>query len=104
MGSRKAQKRQSGKTPLIFGLEVDDALQAFEMLANALHIEVRYEKGDFESGLCRVGDKQVILIKKEGNTAKMVSTLARELAILDMSDIYVTPTLQRIMDEFDLEG
>ena len=104
MGSRKAQKRQFGKTSLICGLKTDEALRAFEMLANALHIEVRYEKGDFESGFCRIGDKQVMLIKKESNTSKMVITLARELATLDMSNIYVTPTLQRIMDEFDMEG
>ena len=104
MDRRKTQGKQSGKTSLIFGMKIDEALQALEMLAHALDIEVRYEKGDFQSGLCRVGDKNVILIKKERHTAKMVYALARELAPMDFANIYVMPALQQIFDEVVLES
>ncbi len=75
----------------------EEVLMALETLAKTLQVEVRYEKGDFVGGLCRIGDRQTILLQKGDPPEKKISILARELGSFDLEQIYVLPVLREII-------
>ncbi|MDY6973695.1 MAG: hypothetical protein SV775_15435 [Thermodesulfobacteriota bacterium] len=75
-----------------------------EALAHALGIQIRYERleGDtaFPSGgLCRIKDKQLIIVNLSATTGEKVQTLVGALRRFDLSRIYVKPALRDILEE-----
>ena len=79
-----------------------------EALANNLGVEIRYEsmEGDnpFSSGgMCRIRDKQVIIINQRAATADKVRTLAKALKCFDLTQIYLRPVLRDLLDG-EIEG
>jgi len=78
-------------------------LQAFENLARQLGIEVRYEQGDFEGGLCRVGDRRFLIINDALPRRKQLMILAREMRTLDLTGVHVLPALRKLMEQAESE-
>ena len=99
MGRRKTQASRKRSSTLIHGMPVSEMLQAFDTLARALHIEVRYDRGDFRSGLCRVGDTHVLVIQKDADPEKKARVFARELGHFDLEGVYVLPALRKMIQE-----
>lgn len=97
MGRRKAKTLRSPKIPV--GMSEEDVLHALETLARALDVEVRYEKGDFNGGLCCKGSQKVIFIQKGDPQDKQIGVLARELGAFNLDSIYVMPVLREIIAE-----
>ncbi|GAG18134.1 unnamed protein product, partial [marine sediment metagenome] len=75
-------------------MEISVLLQELENLATRLDIAVRYEDGDFNGGLCRIKDEQVIFVNKKLSPEKKVTLLAQELAKLDLNNMYILPNLR----------
>ena len=67
-------------------------------LAKKLDVEIRYEKGDFKGGFCRVNDKQFIVLQKNELPYKNVEILARELRQFDLENVYLLPALREIIE------
>lgn len=82
-------------------MKAEALLQAFENLAQELGIEVRYEKGDFEGGLCRVGDRRFLIINDALPPRKQLTILAREMRTLELNHIHVLPALRKLMEQDD---
>jgi len=74
-------------------------LADLEALCSNLNIELRYEKGDFEGGFCRIEDNQVIIINKALTDHRKIGVLARELGTLDLENVYIVPALRQIIDQ-----
>jgi len=75
-----------------------------EALAHNLGVEIRYEsmEGDdpFSSGgLCRIRDKQVIIINQKAATTDKVRTLVKALRCFDLSQIYLRPILRDLLED-----
>jgi hypothetical protein len=98
MGSRKPKTQRTETLPLSNGMKPAEALEALEALAKQLDIEVRYEKGDFKGGVCRVRDQELILIQKDEPITKKIKLLAKELGERDLETIYVLPALREIIE------
>jgi len=67
---------------------------------------VRYENLEGETsfqsgGLCRVREKQFIIVNAVAPTAEKVQTLARALARFDLSRIYLKPALRDLLKAYD---
>ncbi|MBN2356368.1 hypothetical protein JXO59_09660 [candidate division KSB1 bacterium] len=77
----------------------EELLLALETLARTLDVEVRYEKGDFIGGFCRIGEQQIILIQKADPVYKKISILARELGSFDLDQIYILPVIRELIAE-----
>lgn len=78
-------------------------LDHLEALAYSLGIKVRYERLESETafpagGLCRVKDKQFILVDSGATTAERVRTLTRALRRFDLSGIYLKPALRDLLE------
>lgn len=98
MASRKTKARKSDSVPLIKEMSNEELLQALETLVKALGLECRYEKGDFKGGLCRVHEQQLIVLQKKESLENKIKTLAVGLGELDLTNIYVMPAIQDLID------
>ena len=73
-------------------------LQSFENLIHNLSIDLRYEKGDFIGGLCKVGNKDVFIVNNKLPVEGKIKLLARELNRLNLERIYIRPALRNIIE------
>lgn len=76
-----------------------EILGHLEQLTQNLSIDLRYEKGDFSGGLCRVDDKQVMIINKRLSDDQKIKVFARAIAQLDLQNIYILPAIREIIEE-----
>jgi len=75
-----------------------EIVEALETVARSLDVEVRYEKGDFAGGLCKVGAKNMIVLHRDDPANKKINVLARELREFDLDRIYLVPALRELID------
>jgi predicted transcriptional regulator len=76
----------------------EQLLEMIEKLAEDLSIKVRYERGDFVGGLCRVDEEQVLIVHRDLSPGRKVQVIARELSRLDLDDVYVVPALRKVIE------
>jgi hypothetical protein len=85
-------------------LDETAVLGQLEALAHTLGIQVRYEclysEADLSSGgLCRIRDKQVIIVNTKATTGEKARTLVRALKRFDLSNVYLRPALRDLLEE-----
>lgn len=73
-------------------------LEGFETLARNLSIEIRYEKGNFQGGLCRIDGQPAFIINKDLSISQKIKVLAKELASFDLEGIYILPAIRAIIE------
>ncbi|MFC1725521.1 hypothetical protein ACFL4T_07825 [candidate division KSB1 bacterium] len=76
-------------------------LQELEKVADKLDMQIRYEKGNFNSGYCRVEEQKMLIIKKDLNLDQKISILCIILNEFDLSDIYILPKIRTILDNYN---
>jgi len=74
-------------------------LQGFESLIENLSIIIRYEKGDFQGGLCTISDKKILILNHKLTLDQKISVIAQELKQLNLEKIYIRPALRAIIEE-----
>ncbi len=99
MDRRKVKTQQTKQPPVIPGSDEKYLLEELENIARTLNIQVRTEKGDFTSSLCRLGKEHIMFLKKDEPVSKKVDVLARELALQNLENINIIPAVQKILDE-----
>lgn len=73
-------------------------LQGLESLIQNLSIDLRYEKGDFMGGLCKIRNKEVFIINNKLPIEKKITLMAVELNRLNLEQIYIRPALRDIIE------
>ena len=74
-------------------------LQELEQLADRLGWQIRYEKGDFDSGYCRIDDSRLIIIQKNTSSAERVNYISQVLAQENLEGIFLLPQVRKIIDK-----
>ena len=79
-----------------------------EALADTLGIQIRYESmegdaGFSTGGLCRVRNKQYIIVNARATMREKVNTLSGSLRRFDLSHIYIRPALRYLLAPADEE-
>jgi len=74
-----------------------------EALAYTLGVQVRYESLESETtfpagGLCRIKDKQYIIVNEMASTREKVRTLTKALRRFDLSRVYLKPALRDFLE------
>jgi len=74
-----------------------------ETLAHTLEIQIRYEHLEGESalssgGLCRIRNKDIIIVNSMATTEEKIQTLAKALRRFDLSKIYLKPALRDFLE------
>ncbi|MBN2091394.1 hypothetical protein JW964_17410 [candidate division KSB1 bacterium] len=76
-----------------------EILGYLEQLTQNLSIDLRYEKGEFSGGLCRVNDKQMMIINKRLSDDQKIKVFARAIGQLNLENIYILPAIREIIEE-----
>jgi|YNPNPStandDraft_1061719.scaffolds.fasta_scaffold88410_3 hypothetical protein len=75
-----------------------ELLRSLEEVVAQLGIQLRYEKGDFDGGLCRVDDQQLLIANAALPTRKKIRLIARELSRLRLDQVFMVPAVRRVID------
>jgi hypothetical protein len=86
-------------------MDEDNLLRQLENLAETLGIEIRYEIIENEvffspGGLCRLGERYILIINKDVRKEEKLQTLGQAVAKFDLSDVYVRPMLRAFLSGF----
>lgn len=80
---------------------------AFEALAEKMGYSVRYEKGDFRGGACRVDRDKQIIINAAAPLNHQNYAFARVFAEMDVQQVeshYLLPELRKMLDDIRAEN
>lgn len=80
-------------------MKEEEILSGLEKVFESLQIEVRYEKGDFAGGYCILKDKPMVIVQNNLQAAQKIKILARELAQMDLQNVFLLPALREAIDE-----
>ncbi len=69
-------------------------IQEIENLLAQLSIPLRYEKGNFKGGLCRVNEERLFILNKNLPLEQKLQIFREELTHLDLEDIFIRPVLR----------
>jgi len=81
--------------------EFENLLQDLRSVAGQLGVTVRFEKGDFKGGYCLVKENKIIVLNKLATLQRKVITLAVALKELGIDEIYLSPKIRELIEEFD---
>ena len=71
-----------------------ELLKELETVMQALGIELRFENGEFNGGLCRIGGRLVFLINRKLPPTRRLQILCHYLSRLDLSTVYLLPAVR----------
>lgn len=78
-----------------------ELLEELENVMQELGIELRLENGEFNGGLCRIGERPVFLLNRKLPPARRLQILCHYLSRLDLSTLYLLPAVR---DRLELEA
>jgi hypothetical protein len=84
-------------------MKPSEILGHLESLIENISVELRYEKGDFKGGLCRVNDQKILIVNSNLTDDEKIKVVATELNQLDLDNIYVLPAIREVIDEYAVE-
>ncbi len=87
-------------------MDASSLLDQLESLAHSLGLQIRYERMDDEEGfssggLCRLRDKQYIIVNRAAPVEEKNRTLIRVLRRFDLSCVYMKPALRVLLEGLD---
>ena len=85
-------------------MQDEEILWGLEALVQSLAIDLRYEKGDFVGGLCRLEDKRLLILNQDLPVSRKIKILAGELGTMDLEGVYILPALRKVIEEGGSEG
>jgi hypothetical protein len=80
-------------------MKTRNILEGLENLIQSLSIDLRYEKGDFAGGLCRVANRSVLIVNDKLSPENKIKLIAAELRLLKLNHIYIRPALRKVIEE-----
>lgn len=78
-------------------MDKEKILENLEEVAKKLSIEVRYEDLETKGGMCRLKDRQIIMVNKSLPLKEKIKTLAQNLRRLDLNKVYILPALREVI-------
>jgi len=74
-------------------------LRELEALARAVGLEVRYERGRFRGGRCRLEERRLVVLNRLHPAEANVAVLAGALRDADLAGVFVPPAVRRVLEE-----
>ena len=84
-------------------MKMDPILEELEAVAAKLGVKVSYEslaETVGGGGLCKVKGTFRVIIEKRGTVGEKLATLARALAALDTSAVFLSPSAREIVERY----
>ncbi len=71
-----------------------ELLSKLEEIVGQLGLELRWDEGDFTGGICRLGDRKILVLNRSLPTFEKIRVLCRNLSHTDLSKIFVLPAIR----------
>lgn len=68
-------------------------------LARRLEFEVRFERGSFRDGSCRVQDKRVIVLNRTTPLSSKIAALSKALSHQSLEGIFLLPVVREAIEQ-----
>lgn len=78
-----------------------EQLASLENIVSQLGIELRYEKGEFKGGVCRIGDKRMLIVNRALEPQQKISVITKELSQIDLSEVFIVPAIRKLIEMND---
>jgi len=76
-----------------------ETLSSLEDVVAQLSIKLRYEKGDFQGGYCRIGNTKMLIINAGFDLQRKVSLISKELSKFDLSETFMVPAIRLLIEK-----
>ncbi len=80
-------------------MKSEEIVDALADAARQLGWEVRFERGNFRGGPCRIDDERVIMLNKRHSPDVQQSILAESLHGEDLDQIFLQPAVRTALEE-----
>lgn len=80
-------------------MKPEDIVEALVEVAEQLGWEVRFERGNFRGGPCRLDNQRVIMLNKRHSPEVQQSILAESLHQEDLDQIFLQPAVRSALEE-----
>ncbi len=80
-------------------MKEQDVLLALEDLTVELGVTLRYEKGDFEGGFCRIDEDKVMFVNAGAPRKVKIGILARELGRFNLDEVFILPAIRKVIEK-----
>lgn len=74
-------------------------LQELENIFGKLGITIRYERGNFVGGLCRLKEDKIVILNRKLPVKKKILLLSQELSRFDIEAFFILPAVKEIILE-----
>jgi hypothetical protein len=71
-----------------------ELLSKLEEIVGQLGLELRWDEGDFTGGICRFGDRKILVMNRSLPTFEKIRVLCQNLSQADLSKIFVLPAIR----------
>ncbi|MDY6820839.1 MAG: hypothetical protein SVN78_04370 [Deferribacterota bacterium] len=75
-----------------------DILTELENLSSKLSVKIVYANTGLKGGLCRIYNDYYIFLDRKSNLDYKVSIICEALKKFDLSNIYITPKIRKIIE------
>jgi hypothetical protein len=79
-------------------IQKQQLLQELEELLARLSIPLRYEKGDFSGGLCRIEEQAHFILNKNLSLEQKLQILKNDIQQIDLEDHFIRPALREFLN------
>ncbi len=77
-----------------------ELLSNLEEIVEQLGLELRWDEGEFTGGICRLGDRKILVMNRSLPTVEKIRVLCQNLAHTDLSKIFVLPAIREQIVRF----
>jgi hypothetical protein len=77
----------------------EDVLNELEEVARQIGFRVRYERGDFAGGDCKLHEEKILVINKFVPVETKIATIAKVLGTMNIQELYITPQVRKLLDD-----
>lgn len=79
-------------------MKEEELLNLLVDLARRLEFDIRFDRGSFRDGACRLQGKKVIVLNRISPTTKKITALSRALADQPLDDVYLLPVVREAIE------
>ncbi len=83
-------------------MKEEDLLEQLIELARTLDFDVRFDRGSFRDGSCRVDDRKIIVLNRRSPVSKKVSAISKALSAQPLDGIFVLPAVREAIERAKL--
>ncbi|MCX6640800.1 MAG: hypothetical protein NTW14_10010 [bacterium] len=76
-----------------------DLLDHLTDLARKLNFEVRTDRGSFRDGICRLTEKNVIVLNRTSAMSRKIEVLSRALSDQPLDGVFLLPAVREVIEE-----